>query len=419
MDMKETFAFKRCRVLVVSALLAALLVCLDFTTFPTTKADNIQIPTSARIQDMPVFAQQHYLSCEYSAARAAAARWGINLSENDFISNIPTNEDPHLGFRGYIDGDWGGTSSYGIYAEPIALFLATRGLQTKLLWDGVEQVKQEVALGRPVLVWVVGGMGYSTPFEASANGNSFLMMAYEHAMTVYGYDENGVYVADPGFGTYDYYSWATFERSWAYLGNMAMSVYPAGTTPDPAEKPGIAPQFYRYWLRNNGLELTGQPIAPAYSDSTKIYQYFERARLEYDTTLPNYQPIARGLLGQEVTESRRSEPAFHPLSALEILKITPDEVALYYPATGFVMDAGFQEFWQARGGLTIFGYPISRTFYENNLKVQYFERARFELHIETGSPVVMLGLLGNERLNPPFKPVMPTDEPPANQPPTT
>lgn len=411
--------FKRCRVVMVSALLAVLLGCLDFTSLPAAKAADPEIPTSARIPDMPVFAQQHYLSCEYSAARAAAARWGVSLSESDFISNIPTNADPHLGFRGYIDGDWGSTSSYGIYAEPIALFLATRGLQTKLLWDGVEQVKQEVALGRPVLVWVVGGMGYSTPFEASANGNSFLMMPYEHSMTVYGYDENGVYVADPGFGTYDYYSWAAFERSWGYLGNMAMSVYPAETATSPNEKPGIAPQFYRYWLRNNGLELSGLPIAPAFSENSKIYQYFERARLEYDTTLPNNQPIARGLLGEEVTESRRSEPAFQPLNALEILKITPDEVARYYPATGFVMDEGFEGFWQTKGGLSVFGYPISRPFNENNQKVQYFERARFELHTESGNPVIMLGLLGNEKLHPPFKPVVPTDQPPASQPPTT
>lgn len=417
MGSRETFVFQRCRVLVVAAILASLLACLDFSTVQPARA--AEIPVSALIPDMPVFAQQHYLSCEYAAARAAAARWGVNLSEYDFISNIPTSEDPHLGFRGYIDGDWGGTHSYGIYAEPIALFLATRGLQTKLLWDGVEQVKQEVALGRPVLVWVVGGMGYSTPFEASANGNSFLMMPFEHAMTVYGYDENGVYVADPGFGTYDYYSWANFERSWGYLGNMAMSVYPADAPVDPAEKPGIAPQFYRYWLRNNGLELSGQPVAPAFSENSKIYQYFERARLEYDTTLPNYQPIGRGLLGQEVTASRRAEPAFHPLNPLEMLQITPDEAARYYPATGFIMDAGFQDFWQTKGGLPVFGYPISRPFIENNLKVQYFERARFELHTETGSPRIMLGLLGNEKLNPPPVTVPPVSQPPANQPPTT
>jgi uncharacterized protein YvpB len=284
----------------VSGFFSTILLGLAFLPEPeTVKAGTA--PAEARIEDMPVFAQQHYLSCEYSAARAAAARWNVNLSEGDFIDSIPYNEDPHLGFRGNIDDGWGGTDSYGIYAEPIALFLATRGLQTKLLWGGVESVKQEIALGRPVVVWVAGGMGWSDPFEASANGNSFLMMSYEHAMTVYGYDENGVDVADPGFGTYDYYSWENFTRSWGYLGNMAMSVFPADVPATPEEMPGIAPQFYRYWLRNHGLEFIGQPLAPAFTEGTKIYQYFERARLELHTE--GITPaIMLGLLGKEKWE---------------------------------------------------------------------------------------------------------------------
>src|SRR3569623_1409625 len=70
-----------------------------------------------KLADMPVFPQEHYLSCEYSATRAAVARWGIQLTEADLINNIPTNENPHLGFRGNIDNSWGGTNDYGIYAE--------------------------------------------------------------------------------------------------------------------------------------------------------------------------------------------------------------------------------------------------------------------------------------------------------------
>ena len=396
----------RWNIYIISGFFSTLLL----TLAATPQAVKAQVaPVSAHIEDMPVFAQHHYLSCEYSAARAAAALWGVNLSEDDFIANIPKNDDPHLGFRGDIDDGWGGTDSYGIYAEPIALFLATRGLQTKLLWDGIEQVKQEVALGRPVVVWVAGGMGYSTPFETSANGNSFLLMPYEHAMTIYGYDENGVDMADPGFGTYDYYSWVSFERSWAYLGNMAMSVFPANIMAGPSEKLGIAPQFYRYWLHNHTLGFTGLPITSAFTDNSKIYQYFERARLEYDTTLPSTQPIARGLLGQEVTASRRSEPAFQPLDTWEILKITYEETGRYYPATGFEVDLAFNNFWQNQGGLPLFGYPISRPFYEKGVKVQYFERARFELHTETSSLVIMLGLLGVEKLH---LPVGPPAQPP-------
>ena len=384
----------RWNIFMVSGFFSTLLISLAFST-QTVKADSL--PAAARIKNMPVFAQQHYLSCEYSAVRAAAARWNVNLTEWDFINSIPNNEDPHLGFRGNIDDGWGGTDSYGIYAEPIAQFLATRALQTKLLWGGVESVKQEVTLGRPVVVWVAGGMGWSETFEASANGNSFLIMPYEHAMTVYGYNENGVYVADPGFGTYDYYSWENFTRSWGYLGNMAMSVFPADAALNPDEKPGIAPQFYRYWLRNRGMELIGQPLAPPYTEGAKVYQYFERARLEYDTTLPSDQLIGRGLLGREVTASRQQEPAFQPLNDWELLAITSEETRRYFPATGFSLAPEFVDYWQNQNGLALFGYPISRLLDESGLKVQYFERARLELHTEGTIPVIMLGMLGQER----------------------
>jgi hypothetical protein len=47
---------------------------------------------------------------------------------------------------------------------------------------------------------------------------------------------------------------------------------------------------------------------------------------------------------------------------------------------------GFQGFWNAFGGLPVFGLPISQEFQEQNpdngqtYTVQYFERARFEWH---------------------------------------
>lgn len=354
---------------------------------------------AVRLADMPVFAQEHYLSCEYAATRSAVARWGIQLTEADFINNIPTNDNPHLGFRGYIDGSWGGIYDYGIYAEPIARFLATRGLNTKLIWDGVDSIKEELSYGRPVVVWVAGGMGYSAPVEASAAGQNFLLMPLEHAVTIYGYDDQGVYVADPGFGTYDYYNWADFQRSWSYLGNMAMSVWPASQGTVPGERPGIAPEFYRYWLRNNGLELTGMPIAPAYENNGKVYQYFERARLEYATDQPPTQPIERGLLGRELSSGRTAEFAFRPLNEVEIEALDTDTRSRFYSETGFYIDQNFAWFWQFRGGLEAFGYPISRSFVENGFLVQYFERARLELHFDSPDQpsVIRLGLLGNER----------------------
>ncbi len=353
----------------------------------------------SRIQDMPVFAQQRGLSCEYAATRSAVARWGIQLSEEDFINGIGFDANPHIAFRGDINGWWGGTDEYGIYPEPIARFLATRGLNTKLLWDGIPQLKEELDYGRPVVVWITGGLMTATPFEASAAGQNFLLMPYEHAVTLYGYDDNGVYVADPGFGTYGYYDWANFSRSWGYLRNMAMSVWPASQGAIPAERPGIAPQYYRYWLMNSGLELMGQPITTATDDSGKISQYFERARLEYDNAQPATQPIQRSLLGRALAKDRLQEDVFQPLSTDELDTLSVLAKSRYYAETGHIISPDFSAFWLYRGSLEAFGYPISRPFVENGVQVQYFERVRMEIHPDSiGQPTVKLGLLGSELL---------------------
>jgi hypothetical protein len=60
----------------------------------------------------------------------------------------------------------------------------------------------------------------------------------------------------------------------------------------------------------------------------------------------------------------------------------------------------FLSYWQANGGVRIFGYPISARFTdENGLVVQWFERARMELHphLPPGHQV-LLGRLGHEAL---------------------
>ncbi len=66
----------------------------------------------------------------------------------------------------------------------------------------------------------------------------------------------------------------------------------------------------------------------------------------------------------------------------------------YFPETGQTVRDDFLKFFNAKGGLEIFGYPITTEIVENGLNVQWFERARFERHPDG----VKLGLLGVELL---------------------
>jgi len=68
---------------------------------------------------------------------------------------------------------------------------------------------------------------------------------------------------------------------------------------------------------------------------------------------------------------------------------------------GCHLGGGFRRFWETRGGVALFGYPITEEFKENGVTVQYFERARFEHRPDIGKPEdwhVVLGRVGAELL---------------------
>jgi len=68
---------------------------------------------------------------------------------------------------------------------------------------------------------------------------------------------------------------------------------------------------------------------------------------------------------------------------------------------GVHLGGGFRRFWEERGGLPIFGWPITEEFRENGVTVQYFERARMEHRPDLGKAEdyhVVLGRVGAELL---------------------
>lgn len=147
-------------------------------------------------------------------------------------------------------------------------------------------------------------------------------------------------------------------------------------------------RFEDYWEEEGGLAIFGLPLTqPITRTDGVVVQYFERARLEWHPTLvgTDYEVLI-GLLGVELGYA--TPPTEPPTSTVEL--------QWYYPATGHLIAPPFRSFWQNQGGLAIFGLPISGVVIENGRQVQYFERARLELHPElAGTPYeVQIGHLG-------------------------
>ncbi len=187
------------------------------TTFSTP-------PSEARIS--PIFGEEQSLplSCEARAAADWANFFGIGIEELEFQKRLPVSDDPDLGFVGDPDGVWGNIPprAYGVHAVPVAALLQQYGLPAEARRNMTfDELKNEIAHGRPVMVWVVGHVTAGTPqVYTSKAGRQVTVAAQEHVMIVTGYSGEVVYFLD---GAYQY-ARATqhFINSWGALGNMAV-----------------------------------------------------------------------------------------------------------------------------------------------------------------------------------------------------
>jgi hypothetical protein len=135
--------------------------------------------------------------------------------------------------------------------------------------------------------------------------------------------------------------------------------------------------FLSFWRHNGGKLLFGYPITGEIVERGQIVQYFERARFEYH---PEYlgtdRQVMLSLLGTDLFRDR------------QFPRTAPGSGERYFTETSHTLSGRFRRFWEKRGGLATFGFPISEPFEEasptdGQVRItQYFERARFEYHPE-------------------------------------
>jgi len=168
--------------------------------------------------------------------------------------------------------------------------------------------------------------------------------------------------------------------------------------------------FKTFWEQSGGLPVFGYPLSEEFTeqnaDTGQAYtvQYLERQRFEYhpENKGTPYETLL-GRLGMAEAQQRNllSTAPFQPIAP------TNAPTCRSFPETGHQVCASFREYWQTHGlefgdpgvsyreSLALFGYPISETFTQDGLTVQYFERAVFEYHPENAdTDRVLLRRLG-------------------------
>ncbi|HWQ46288.1 MAG TPA: C39 family peptidase [Longilinea sp.] len=184
------------------------------------------LPSSYTISGMTGHTQSFGLDCEARAAVDWANFYGVGIGESEFLNQIPSSDDPEVGFVGNPYGTVPSIppGDYGVHAPPVAAILRAYGLPANdRRWMSWDDIRASIAAGNPVIVWVVGHVGYGSgvSYTAASTGNTTTVALNEHTVIVIGYTPSQVVIQDGGWVYYR--SIGVFESSWGVLGNMAIT----------------------------------------------------------------------------------------------------------------------------------------------------------------------------------------------------
>lgn len=173
----------------------------------------------------------------------------------------------------------------------------------------------------------------------------------------------------------------------------------------------ISGRIRDFWEQNDGLTVFGYPITEQYQEIIEgqpvQVQWFERNRLELHPEFDPPYDVLLGRLGVDALEQQG-------VNWFTFDKGEPVTGCRYFAETEHTVCDDFLQAWNSNGleldgvagsseaeSLALFGMPISEPRPEildgEEYTVQWFERARFELHPENLPPYnVLFGLLGKE-----------------------
>jgi subtilisin family serine protease len=244
--------------------------------------------------------------------------------------------------------------------------------------------------GEPLLVWTDSGAGYRLVRDLKAADDGSIeadlgleWRVPEGSLTAYAVGLNSGHAVQAGM---------TIDP--APVAAPFMPLPCRDSTSDrlyfPQTGHTLAYGFKDFWQANGGLAVFGYPISEEFSEKnpdtgqTYTVQYFERNRFEYHPELAGTPwEVSLGRLGVQAA------PQVYPTSpAVYVTGVR------YLAESQHTLSGPFLDFWQANGGVAVFGFPISEPFEEGGLLVQYFERSRFEYHpdLPNGSQVLLTRL---------------------------
>lgn len=199
--------------------------------FFTADTNQFCTPLGGIKLDVPLVKQKRPLSCEAAALTSALNYFGIDITEEKIIDQMPFDKtiksndvwgDPDTGFVGDIDGR-SIESGYGIYWRAIAKLSSDWKKADWLINGTVRDITNQIKQRRPVLVWISALPNANIIFWKTSSGKIVRALQDQHVIVVSGYEGSsdlplGFHVMDPDEGmrfmNYDDFiaRWDRFER---------------------------------------------------------------------------------------------------------------------------------------------------------------------------------------------------------------
>ncbi|WP_340673739.1 C39 family peptidase [Brevibacillus agri] len=200
-----------------------------------------QAPRPAKMMlDVPIISQKPELhnGCEVTSLAMLLQHAGQNVDKRVLAEQVPKDPeplvkeqgdikewgDPNIGFVGDMTGVRKG---FAVYNKPLEKLLRRyMGERTvNLTGASYQALLDQVAAGRPVVIWATGDFQLPTEWESwYKDGKKVVAPFDEHAVLLVGYDETYAYVNDPLTGAKQQkVAHKALESSWTALGKQAIS----------------------------------------------------------------------------------------------------------------------------------------------------------------------------------------------------
>jgi hypothetical protein len=128
-------------------------------------------------------------------------------------------------------------------------------------------------------------------------------------------------------------------------------------------------EFLRVFEGLGGVASLGYPLTEPFEQGGRRVQYFEYARLEDHPDNPGGPVVKLSFLGEKLG---RRQP---PLAASRVPPAS-EPGSRYYPQMGHAVGGDFLTYFDQKGGLDRFGYPIAEPLVIGGQLAQDFQQAR-------------------------------------------